>query len=127
MKATEIEKALEIKSNFDKNCVVHQSLQILDNKWTLLVIMSLIKGTKRNHQILEEITGISSKVLATTLRKLLKYNIISKKTYPVVPPKVEYSLTEFGNSLIIPLNELFKWSLEKEDIIRELVKKNTKK
>lgn len=127
MNKSSIEEAMEIKSKFDKDCIVHQSLQLIGNKWTLLVIMSLIQGTKRTHQILEEITGLSSKVLAETLKKLLKYGIVSKKIYPVVPPKVEYSLTSFGNSLIIPLDSLFKWSLENETIIREVYKKNTKK
>lgn len=127
MNKSSIEEAIEIKSKFDKSCIIHQSLQLIGNKWTLLVIMSLIQKTKRTHQIQEEVTNISSKVLAETLKKLLKYNIVSKKTYAVVPPKVEYSLTDFGNSLITPLDSLFKWSLENETMIRYIYKKNEKK
>jgi DNA-binding HxlR family transcriptional regulator len=127
MSVSKIEEAIEIKSKFDKDCIVHQSLQLIGNKWTLLVIMSLINGVKRTHEIQDDVVGISSKVLSETLKKLVLYGIIEKKIYPVVPPKVEYSLTEFGNSLIAPLDSLFSWSLNNETKIRELYKKNQKK
>ncbi|GAA4273459.1 helix-turn-helix domain-containing protein [Aquimarina gracilis] len=126
-KKSRIEKAVDIKSRFDKNCIIHQSLQLIGNKWTLLVIMSLIKEKKRTHQIQEEVIGISSKVLSQTLKKLLSFKIVTKKIYPVVPPKVEYSLTEFGKTLINPLDSLFIWSLENETTIRDLYEKNSKK
>jgi len=127
MNKSAIEEAIEIKSKFDNNCIIHQSLQLIGNKWTLLVIMSLIKGVKRTHEIQEDVVGISSKVLSETLKKLQAYGIIQKKIYPVVPPKVEYTLTDFGNSLILPLDSLFKWSLNNETKIRDVYKKNQKK
>lgn len=127
MNTSKIEQAIEIKSKFDKDCIVHQSLQLIGNKWTLLVIMSLIKGVKRTHEIQNDVVGISSKVLSENLKKLQLFGIIEKKIYPVVPPKVEYSLTEFGATLIQPLDGLFRWSLENETEIRALNKKNEKK
>lgn len=55
MNRSKIEEAIQIKSKFDKDCIVHQSLQLIGNKWTLLVIMSLINGVKRTHEIQEDI------------------------------------------------------------------------
>lgn len=115
---TMLEKAVTIKSTFDENCIVHQSLNIIGDKWTLLVLMSLIKSSQRTSTIQREVVGISSKMLSQTLRKLEFYGLVSKKIYPVVPPKVEYSLTKFGESLIVPLDSLFKWSIDNEAAIR---------
>lgn len=123
--STRLEDAIDIKSNFDENCIVHQSLQLIGNKWTLLVLMSLIRETKRTHQIQREVAGISLKVLSQTLKKLVSYGMVSKKIYPVIPPNVEYSLTEFGKSLITPLDGLFRWSVAHEEKIREIIKKNS--
>lgn len=120
---TMLEKAVMIKSTFDENCIVNQSLNIIGDKWTLLVLMSLIKGNQRTSTIQREVMGISSKMLSQTLRKLEFYGLVSKKIYPVVPPKVEYSLTEFGESLIGPLDCLFKWSIDNEAAIRKLNRK----
>jgi len=122
MEKTRLENAIAIKSEFDEHCIVHQSLQLLGNKWTLLVLMSLIKETKRTHQLLREISGISTKVLSQTLKKLISYGMVSKKIYPVVPPSVEYSLTEFGKTLIPLLDSLFVWALEHEEQVRKVVK-----
>jgi len=122
MKKTSLEEAIAIKSEFDEHCIVHQSLQLLGNKWTLLVLMSLIKETKRTHQLRREIAGISTKVLSQTLKKLIGYGMVSKKIYPVVPPSVEYSLTEFGKTLIPLLDSLFVWALEQEEQIRKVIK-----
>lgn len=117
---TQLEEAVMIKSTFDESCIVHQSLNIIGDKWSILVLMSLIKGSQRTHQIQKEVVGISSKMLSQTLRKLEFYQIISKEVFPVVPPKVEYSLTGFGTSLIEPMDSLFRWSIENEALIRKL-------
>lgn len=127
MNTSKIEEAIAIKSRFDKDCIVHQSLQLIGNKWTILIIMSLIKGVKRTHEIQNDVVGISSKILSENLKNLVLYGIIEKKIYPVVPPKVEYSLTEFGNSLITLLDSLFRWSLDNESKIRELYQEKLKK
>ena len=126
MSNTSIEKAISIKSKFDNDCIIHISLQLIGNKWALLIIMSLINSVKRTHEIQKDVVGISSKVLSENLKKLQDYGIVEKKVYPVVPPKVEYSLTDFGNSLITPLDSLFQWSLNNESQIREIYKKNQK-
>ena len=96
MSNTSIEKAISIKSKFDNDCIIHISLQLIGNKWALLIIMSLINSVKRTHEIQKDVVGISSKVLSENLKKLQDYGIVEKKVYPVVPPKVEYSLTDFG-------------------------------
>ena len=69
-------------------------------KWSLSVIRMLKQGVNRPGAMQRNIDGISTKVLNERLRKLLRYGIADKKVYPVTPPKVEYSLTEFGEEFV---------------------------
>lgn len=84
--------------------------------------MALMQGTKRNSELQKQIAGISPKMLAQTLKTLISYGMVTRVVYPEVPPKVEYSLTEFGESTSEPLNALLKWSIEWETHLRELYK-----
>ncbi|MBC3538486.1 winged helix-turn-helix transcriptional regulator [Rufibacter sediminis] len=128
-KLTEIsvwEEALERKFHFDENCILQQSLDLIADKWTLLIVMALMQGTKRNSELQKQVVGISPKMLAQTLKTLLNYGMVSRKVYPEVPPKVEYSLTELGSSLAGPLAALFSWSLEREQEVRSIYKNQKK-
>lgn len=80
-------------------CPVEYTASMIANKWKILIIRELITGTKRYSELLRGISGISSKVLTENLRELESDNIISRRVYPVVPPKTEYSLTDKGNDL----------------------------
>ena len=80
-------------------CPVEYTASMVANKWKILILRDLLTGTKRYNELTKSVVGISAKVLTENLRELESDGIISRKVYPVVPPKVEYSLTEKGNEL----------------------------
>lgn len=113
---------LDDKPLLDETCILHQSLSLMADKWTMLILMALMQGTKRNSELQRQIQGISPKMLAQTLKTLIGYGMINREVYPEVPPRVEYSLTEFGESTAGPLAALLDWSVEWEDHLRKLYK-----
>ncbi|GAB4238449.1 MAG: helix-turn-helix domain-containing protein [Stanieria sp.] len=95
---------------FTLNCPTQQVLDIVGNKWSVIVIYCLAYGTKRYKEIERKIEGISQKMLTQTLRDLEKNGLVERKIYPEVPPRVEYSLTTLGETLIEPLSSLAHWA-----------------
>lgn len=91
-------------------CPSRQVLDLIADKWTAIIIYRLSQGTKRYSQLQREISGISQKMLTQTLRGLERDGIVERKVYAVVPPMVEYSLTELGETLIEPLCKLCQWA-----------------
>jgi DNA-binding HxlR family transcriptional regulator len=91
-------------------CPSRQVLELLANKWTLLIVRVLSQGTRRYGEIRREAGGITQKMLTQTLKELEQNGIIKRVVYPVSPPKVEYSLTRLGESLIQPLNAICLWA-----------------
>ncbi len=85
-------------------------LDRIADKWTALIIQVLANGTQRYAALHREIGGISQKMLTQTLRSLERDGLVLRKVHPVVPPKVEYSLTRLGRTLIDPLHALCRWS-----------------
>ena len=80
-------------------CPVSKTARLIDGRWTTLIIRDLLGGTRRYSELLSSLEGISPKVLAERLRFLEQQGLISKKIYPVVPPRTEYSLTPVGSGL----------------------------
>jgi DNA-binding HxlR family transcriptional regulator len=115
-----LQQSLMVKSALDESCILNQSLTLIANKWTLLILMALMQGTKRNSELQKQINGISPKMLTETLKKLMDYGMVKRKVYPEVPPRVEYYLTEFGKSTADPLMALLNWSVEWEEQVRKL-------
>lgn len=93
-------------SAFAQTSGVRRTLDLVADKWTALVILTLTQDTKRYSELHRTIGGISQKMLTQTLRKLEQSGLIQRKVYPVVPPMVEYSLTPLGQTLIEPLKSL---------------------
>lgn len=81
------------------NCPVEYTASIIGNKWKIIILRDLLVGTKRYNELTRSVVGISAKVLTENLRELEKDGIVKRKVYPVVPPKVEYSLTNKGLEL----------------------------
>lgn len=81
------------------SCPVEYTASIISNKWKVLILRDLIEGTKRYNELNRSVVGISAKVLSQNLKDLEQDEIVLRKVYPVVPPKVEYSLTEKGKEL----------------------------
>jgi DNA-binding HxlR family transcriptional regulator len=99
------------KPNLDETCVVHQALNLLANKWLLLILLALMQRTKRNSELQRQIRGVSPKMLSQSLRQLEERGLIQRQVYAEVPPRVEYSLTDLGQSLAPLLAELCEWSV----------------
>jgi DNA-binding HxlR family transcriptional regulator len=95
---------------FTTDCPTQKVLDILCNKWSVIILYCLSFGTKRHNQLQKQIEGISQKMLTQTLRNLERHGLVARNVYPVVPPRVEYSLTPVGETLIKPLAYLCEWS-----------------
>ena len=90
-------------------CHVDKTLDIIGGKWKLIILWHLAQGTLRFSELEKRIAGITPKMLTQSLRELEKDKLISRKLYPVIPPKVEYSITPHGVSLGKILKDLDKW------------------
>lgn len=81
------------------NCPVEYTASLIGNKWKIIILRDLLTGTKRYNELTRSVVGISAKVLTENLRDLKRDGIVKRTVYPVVPPKVEYSLTDKGYDL----------------------------
>ena len=93
-------------------CPLNYTMNLIGTKWKPLVLFHLLEGGLRSGVLQKHIDGISNKMFTQTVRELEKDGLISRKVYPVVPPKVEYKLTKRGQSLEGILRSLDKWGLE---------------
>ena len=92
------------------NCEKELTLSIIGGKWKMLILWHLGKeGTKRFGELKNLIPGITQRMLVNQLRELEEHLIVHREVYPVVPPKVEYSLTERGSSLMPILDSMYEW------------------
>ncbi|WP_339915417.1 helix-turn-helix domain-containing protein [uncultured Brevundimonas sp.] len=83
----------------DDGCPVARAAQILDGKWTTLILRDLLAGTRRYSELQRSVVGISPRMLASRLAMLESNRLISKKIYPTVPPKTEYRITDLGREI----------------------------
>ncbi|EOR24155.1 helix-turn-helix transcriptional regulator [Cytobacillus oceanisediminis] len=110
------------------NCEKELTLSIIGGKWKMLILWHLGKeGTKRFGELKALIPGITQRMLVNQLRELENDYIVKRVVYPVVPPKVEYSLTKEGESLMPILDAMYSWGknymdtvLENPPVIKEL-------
>lgn len=94
-------------------CEIEVTLEVLSGKWKALIIWYLNSHEViRYNEFRKLIPEITQKMLTQQLKELEKYNIVSRKVYPSVPPMVEYSLTDFGKELIPILQAMDKWGKE---------------
>lgn len=94
---------------FAQECPSRKILDILANKWSLLVIHALEEGNVRNGQLMRKVEGISQKMLTQTLRELEDLNLVQRKEFEIVPPHVEYRLTKLGKGLLEHVIDLGNW------------------
>lgn len=83
----------------DADCPVRKTAEIIDGKWTTLVIRELLGGTRRFTELQRALTGVSPKMLTSRLKMLEEHGLIDKTVYACVPPKTEYCLTPLGREL----------------------------
>jgi DNA-binding HxlR family transcriptional regulator len=93
------------------NCPSRRLMAMLSDKWVVLILIALGKrGTLRNGELKRTLRDISQKMLIQTLKQLEEYGLVSRTSYNTVPPHVEYSLTELGHSLLIPVKAICAWA-----------------
>jgi DNA-binding HxlR family transcriptional regulator len=90
-------------------CGIRCSMEVLGGKWKLLIVASLAKGSLRFSELKKDIPEISEKMLIRSLQDLEYHKIVDRLVYEQVPPKVEYSLSAYGQSVIPLLQVLFQW------------------
>lgn len=90
-------------------CPVEITLQLIGNRWKVLIIRDLLGGTKRFGELKRSVGSITQKVLTQNLREMEESGLVIRKVYAEVPPKVEYTLTETGYSLKPILDSMMEW------------------
>lgn len=94
---------------WDAGCPSREILELVANKWVLLLVPLLLEGPRRNAELLRGAGGISQKMLTQTLRALERHGVVSRLDYAEVPPRVEYRLTPLGRSLAEAMSTLDAW------------------
>jgi DNA-binding HxlR family transcriptional regulator len=100
------------------DCPIREILDRVGDKWSVLIVVILGQGTHRFSELQRSISGISQRMLTLTLRALVRDGLVSRTVYPTVPPRVEYQLTDLGETLRAPLTALNEWAVAHRDDIR---------
>jgi DNA-binding HxlR family transcriptional regulator len=109
--------AAEQRSPMEVAFDVEEALRLFEGRWKLEILFCLFGGRVRRFSDLErEIAGISQKMLAQQLRQLEADGIVQRTIYPEIPPKVEYALTPWGQSLCPALDALLKWRAARDPV-----------
>lgn len=111
----------ERKIPLNLNCGLDLIGEVLYGKWKIRLLWFINEGHKRPSELQRKIPDASRRVLNIQLKELEAHELISKIIYPVVPPKVEYSLTEFGKTLIPVISVLGNWGDKHEARLRHLI------
>ena len=93
-------------------CPVATTVQLIGNKWKLLIMRNLRVRPWRFNELQKSLEGISQKVLTDSLRSMESDGIVTRTAYPEVPPRVEYALSELGESLLPIINAMETWGIE---------------
>lgn len=113
----------ERKIPLNLNCGLDLIGEVLYGKWKIRLLWFINEGHKRPSELQRKIPDASRRVLNMQLKELEEHELVSKVIYPVVPPKVEYSLTGFGKSLIPVISMLGQWGDENEEHLRLVILK----
>ena len=98
-----------IKKENLPECPVATTVELIGNKWKLLILKYLLNKTMRYNELKREIDGISQKVLTSTLKSMVEDVIVIRTSYPEVPPRIEYSLSEIGESMRPVIDVMADW------------------
>ena len=100
-------------------CPVATTVQLIGSKWKLLILRDLLTGTKRFGQLKKSLPDISQKVLTESLKSMVDDGIVERVAYPEVPPRVEYSLSEIGESLRPIIDIMGQWGTYYKETLQE--------
>ena len=108
------------------NCGLDLIAEVLYGKWKIRLLWFINEGHKRPSELQRKIPDATRRVLNIQLKELEEHKLITKKIYPVVPPKVEYSLTEFGQTLIPVISAMGNWGDKNEQKLRDAIRNRLK-
>jgi DNA-binding HxlR family transcriptional regulator len=97
------------KNNSEFSCPVEETQKVLGGKWKPVIIYFISTDVRRFGELSRMVTGISKRMLTANLRELEDDKIISRKVYAEVPPRVDYTLTDVGQSLMPLINLMYAW------------------
>lgn len=111
----------EVRDALYPNCPIRNVLSRIGDKWSLLVLFTLENNsTQRFKELQRNIPDISQKMLTTTLKTLEADGLVQREAYSEIPPRVEYTLTDKGNSLLPHIDSLLSWAIDNMgDIIEQ--------
>jgi len=95
---------------FNPNCESRQVLDLIADRWSMLVLYALARQSRRHGELKRMVGGISQKMLTQTLRSLEQDGLVRRSVYDVVPPHVDYALTPLGRTLLTPLRAICRWA-----------------
>lgn len=98
-------------------CPVATTVQLIGSKWKLLVMRNLLQRPWRFNELQKNLEGISQKVLTDSLRSMESDGIITRTVYPEVPPRVEYALSELGESMRPIIESMESWGLNYKKLV----------
>lgn len=113
----------ERKTSPSLNCGLDLIGEVLYGKWKVRLLWFIDQGHKRPSELQRKIPDATRRVLNVQLKELEDHELVTRKIYPVVPPKVEYSLTEFGKTLIPVISALGQWGDAHQDRLRDVILK----
>ena len=108
---------------FDPNCPSRDVLELIGSKWSMLLLCALYDSKSRTGQLKRTLQGISQKMLTQTLREMQQNGMVRRISYPEVPPRVEYELTELGYSLAELVVKMERWIVKHHPVILKERKK----
>lgn len=98
----------------DENCPLRKTLEIIGGKWTMLIIFQINERTIRYGELKRSVVGISEKMLIGQLKFLAEKGIVHKKSFPEIPPRVEYTLTNSGKELLPIINQIIQFGIDQK-------------
>lgn len=101
-----------IKKEDLPECPIATTVWLIGSKWKLLILRDLLLGTKRYNELRHSLPDISQKVLTSTLKSMVADGIVIRTAYPEVPPRVEYSLSELGETMRPVIKVMEQWGNE---------------
>lgn len=111
----------------DEDCPLRQMFDLVGDRWTSSVLFVIGEDVKRYSDLQRQIPGVSKKMLTQTLRRLEQAGLVSRKVYPVVPPRTEYRLTAMGKSILQPVTALADWAVKHQSELRLMRKRGKDK
>ncbi|WP_053546185.1 winged helix-turn-helix transcriptional regulator [Corynebacterium deserti] len=110
-KTADLDSSTDSVSPFHKNCPSRTLLDTISDKWAVLIVLSMEHGALRHGEIKEQVQGITPKMLTQRLGVLVEDGLVTRTAHATIPPRVDYQLTELGQSVIEPCRAMYSWAV----------------